>query len=329
MKVGIAGLGTIGLRHLSTLRDVEGVEVAGVADPRLAGEDGLAVPAFASYEEMLDSVPLGAVVLSTPSWLHAEQGVLAAERGIHVVSEKPMATTLAGAHELVDACERNGVRLAVLHQYRFHAPLMALRAAIEQGELGSLVFVNLHFHWRRDREYYEKDGGWRGTWRGDGGGALMNQGSHAVDLARWLGGPIHSVTACTANVAHPIEAEDTISVSLRFESGGLGTIQVTTCASKNHPARVEVQGTEASATVFGRTLVLGDAQPVDVEPAIEPHRAQFREIFGALHRDGVPPVEGRDAQQTLADTLAIYESAHAGAVVRCAPAGSLLRARVA
>ena len=316
MRVAISGLGTIWTRHLETLSAIDGVEVVAAADPALAGGNNTTIPSYRSFEAMLDDTDTDAVVLCTPSWLHAEQGAYAADRGIHVISEKPLATTLPQADTVIEACRRNGVRLAVLHQYRFHAPLIALKQAIDRGDLGRLAFVNVAFHWRRDRSYYEKDGGWRGTWRGDGGGALMNQGAHAVDLVRWLGGPIETVAACSTNVQHAIEAEDTISVVLRFRNGGLGTIQVTTCASRNHPAVVQVQGTEGSATSTGAGLSFNGGDFITTECGA-PHRAQFVEIFRAIEDGLAPPVEGDDARQTLADTIAMYESAHTGAAVTC------------
>jgi UDP-N-acetyl-2-amino-2-deoxyglucuronate dehydrogenase len=322
MRIGLAGLGSIGRRHFQTLESLPSVGVTAVADPSVAA-DGPAppreVPVFASYEEMLEEAELDAVLLCTPSFLHADQGVAASRRGLHVIAEKPMAITLEGADAVLEASAEGGVHVAVLHQYRFHAPIVALRQLIANGTLGDVVFLNIAFNWRRDPEYYEARGGWRGTWDGDGGGALMNQGAHAVDLARWLGGRIATVTAHTANVRHQIEAEDTVCVALEFAGGGLGTIQVTTCAARNQPVGVRYEGTAGSAILADQTLVVnGDAA---VEPPIGPpsrtlaHRAQFVEIFRALANGGTPPVAGADARATLAATLAMYESARAGRAV--------------
>lgn len=155
----------------------------------------------------------------------------------------------------------------------------------------------------------------------DGGGALMNQGSHAVDLARWLGGPIASVMAYTTTLTHDIETEDCACVNLKFEGGGLGVVQVTTSASENHPAAIRVQGTTASATVVGNTLVVnGGSASVESAPqrAVHPttaHETQFREIFQALAEGLPPPVTGDDARETLATTLAMYESTRTGGSV--------------
>jgi UDP-N-acetyl-2-amino-2-deoxyglucuronate dehydrogenase len=323
MKVGLAGLGSIGMRHLDTVGDLDGVEVAAVADPR-ATNGGLTlsrdVPVFPSFDEMLDQASLDAVLLCTPSHLHAEQGVAAARRGLHVIAEKPMALTLEEADSILDAANATGVHVAVLHQYRFHAPMVALQKLIPSGALGDPIFLNLAFNWRRDIAYYLAHGGWRGTWKGDGGGALMNQGAHAVDLARWLAGPITSVTAYMVNVQHSIEAEDTACVSLEFANGGVGTIQVTTCAARNQPVGVRFEGTRGSAVLADQVLVVNGDSAV-APPGAPPsrtlaHRTQFVEIFRELENGGTPPVSGPDARATLAATLAMYESARLGRTVR-------------
>jgi predicted dehydrogenase len=231
-----------------------------------------------------------------------------------------MAITLDQSDAVLGAAREAGVHVAVLHQYRFHAPMVALQTLIPSGALGDPVFLNLAFNWRRDPGYYAAGGGWRGTWAGDGGGALMNQGAHAVDLARWLAGPIKSVAAFMCNVQHSIEAEDTACIALEFERGGVGTIQVTTCAARNQPVGVRFEGTRGSAVLADQVLVVnGDAA---VAPPGSPpsrtlaHRTQFVEIFRALADGGVPPVSGPDARASLVATLAMYESARLGRTVR-------------
>ncbi len=323
MRVGLAGLGSIGSRHLDTVGDLDGVEVAAVADPRVAAEGPAPsdeVTVFSTYDEMLETVALDAVLLCTPSHLHAEQAIAAARRGLHVIAEKPMAITLEDADAVLDAAREGGVHVAVLHQYRFHAPMVALQKLIPSGALGDPIFLNLAFNWRRDPAYYLARGGWRGTWSGDGGGALMNQGAHAVDLARWLAGPIASVTSHMLNIEHSIEAEDTACVALEFANGGVGTIQVTTCAARNQPVGVRFEGTRGSAVLADQVLVVnGDAAvaPPGAPPSRTlAHRTQFIEIFRALGNGETPPVAGPDARATLAATLAMYESARLGRAVR-------------
>lgn len=316
MRVGIAGLGHIGLRHLALLESIEGAEVVAGADPRPNRPVPAGVVLFSSYEEMLASVDLDVVLLCTPSSLHPEQAALAAAFGCHVIVEKPLATTLAGADLAIDACERAGVHLAVIQQYRFDARLVAIKEALDSGRIGTPIFANAFFYWRRSLEYYRENQAWRGTWEWDGGGALMNQGAHAADLMRWLLGPYAWVNAYASTLVHDIEVEDTICANIRFESGTLGAIQVCTCAHSNFPARVEIHGTEGAALFDGShaRFSRGDSPLIPVRSAptsaVEPHRAQFETIFAALTAGDTPPVTGRDARESVAAMSAMYESAH-------------------
>jgi len=323
VRVGISGLGNIGQRHLEMLSALPHVDVVAAAEPRLAGTDAApSVPVYGGFDEMLERASLDAVVIASPSGMHAEQGVRAAEAGVHVITEKPIATTMGGAESLVAACASKGVQLAVVHQYRFFAPLVMLKHVIDSGALGKVIYLNVSLYWRRSPTYYAENGGWRGTWKWDGGGALMNQGIHAVDLARWLVGPIETVTALTTNVLHSIEGEDTACVALAFARGGLGMLQVTTCAAENQPAIVTVEGTEGTAVVRGEELVV-NGRPVELrpkhlrtQPLVKPHRVQLEAIFDALAKGERPPVAGDESRETLAATLAMYESVRRGVAIR-------------
>ncbi|MCP9486961.1 MAG: Gfo/Idh/MocA family oxidoreductase [Gaiellaceae bacterium MAG52_C11] len=325
MRIGISGLGNIGKRHLELLSALPPVDVVAAVEPRLGGDAsaaGMPLSVYGAFDEMLEKASLDAVVIASPSGMHAEQGAAAAEVGVHVITEKPLATTMGAAESLVAACASRGVRLAVVHQYRFHAPLVRLKKEIDGGALGKVVFLNVSLCWRRSTAYYAENGGWRGTWKWDGGGALMNQGSHAVDLARWLVGPIATVTALTTNVVHAIEGEDTACVALEFARGGLGMLQVTTCSSENRPAVVTIEGTEGAAVVRGEQLAV-NGRPVELRsehvrqvPLGNPHRLQFEAIFDALANGERPPVAGDESRETLAATLAMYESARSGRAIR-------------
>jgi UDP-N-acetyl-2-amino-2-deoxyglucuronate dehydrogenase len=320
VRVGISGLGNIGRRHLDMLSTLPDIEVVAAAEPRGAAElPATSVPIYSAFDEMLERSSLDAVVIASPSGMHAEQGISAAAAGVHVITEKPLATTMAGAESMVEACSSSGVQLAVVHQYRFHSPLMLLKQAIDSGALGKVIYLNVSLFWRRSTTYYAENGGWRGTWKWDGGGALMNQGIHAVDLARWLVGPIETVTALMTNVLHEIEGEDTACVAVEFARGGLGMLQVTTCSAENQPAVVTVEGTEGAAVVRGEELVV-NGRPVELRGRwalpVKPHQVQFEAIFDALAKGERPPVAGQESRETLAATLAMYESARRGVKIR-------------
>jgi UDP-N-acetyl-2-amino-2-deoxyglucuronate dehydrogenase len=271
------------------------------------------------------------VILCTPSGLHPNQAVAAAQAGKHVITEKPMAITLEGADRMIRACRERGVTLSVIFQYRFNRDALRLKRAVEAGLFGGPVLGNAFVHWHRTQAYYDESRGWRGTWSLDGGGALMNQSIHAIDLLQWILGPVESVSGYAHTLVHAIEAEDTASVALRFASGALGVIQGTTSAHEDSPLRIEIRGTEGSATLEGPRLtgwqprleeeVLSardlEALPEcsEVEPLGIAHRRQLEEIFAALREGREPPVPGEEARKALEIVLGIYRSAAIGGPV--------------
>jgi UDP-N-acetyl-2-amino-2-deoxyglucuronate dehydrogenase len=269
-----------------------------------------------------------AVILCTPSGLHAAEAVAAAHAGKHVIAEKPMATTLADADRMIRACRNAGVTLSVILQYRFNRDALRLKRAVEAGLFGRPVLGNAFVHWHRTQAYYEESGGWRGTWSLDGGGALMNQSIHAIDLLQWILGPLESVCAYADALAHDIEAEDTASAALRFASGALGVVQGTTSAHRDWPLRIEIQGTEGSAMLEGPRLTVW--QPVreekllsareleslprsrEDEPLGVAHRLQLEEVFAALREGREPPIPGVEARKAVEIILGIYGAAVSG-----------------
>ena len=329
--VGIVGAGTIGALHAREIRAIEEAEVVAVAEPReavgreLAAEHGAGWHADAAG--LLARPDVDVVVLCTPSGLHPEGAVAAARAGKHVITEKPMAITLEGADRMIEACREAGVTLSVIFQYRFNRDALRLKRALDAGLFGRTVLGNALVHWRRTQGYYEEKGGWRGTWALDGGGALMNQSIHAVDLLRWLLGPVESLCAYAQTLTHEIEAEDTATAALRFESGALGVVQGTTSTHKDYPIRVEIRGTEGGATLEGSRLV--EWRPSRDDEVLSPeererfpdapdepfgaaHGRQLREIFAALRRGLDPPLGGREAREAVEIILGIYRAARAG-----------------
>ena len=228
-NVALVGCGRISQNHFDAIARVPGLRLTAVCDVDAArgAAAGAAqgVPSFATIDRMLAKAPCDLVAICTPSGLHPAHGVLAARAGKHVLSEKPMATSLRGADELVHACDRAGVHLFVVKQNRLNPSRPAcFAAAVDKGRFGRIYMANVTVRWQRPQEYYDAEP-WRGTWALDGG-AIMNQASHYVDLMQWLVGPVESVVARTATQARRIEAEDSGIAILKFRSGALGVIEV-------------------------------------------------------------------------------------------------------
>jgi UDP-N-acetyl-2-amino-2-deoxyglucuronate dehydrogenase len=329
--VGIVGAGTIGKVHTAELAGVEGAELVALVEPHeevgreLAGSHG--AEWHPDLEALLARDDVDVVVLCTPSGIHADGAVAAARAGKHVISEKPMAITLDGVDRMIGACREAGVTLSVIFQYRFNRDALRLKRALDVGLFGRPVLCNALVHWHRTQAYYDEKGGWRGTWELDGGGALMNQSVHAVDLLQWLLGPVESLCAYTETLTHDIETEDLATAALRFESGAMGVIQGTTCNHRDYPLKVELRGTEGSATFEGTRLtgwypsrdeeILSEEElalfPESVDEPLGPaHGRQLRDIFEALREGGEPPIPGEEARKAVEIILGIYRAARSG-----------------
>jgi len=338
LRFGIIGAGNIAQVHAQALQEIEGARLIALADPNPERCKSLAqgwnVTGFADYREMLRLPELDVVCICTPSGLHAPLGIAAAEAGKHVVVEKPIALTPQEADALIAACHRHHVLLSPIAQRRFEGPISLLREAILKGRLGRLVLGNAHIKFFRTQEYYASST-WRGTWKMDGGGALMNQSIHTIDLLRWFMGPVESVFGYTSTLAHNIEVEDTATAVLRFRSGALGNIEGTTAAWPGLFMRLEIHGDRGSAIIQDSDILYfqtEDGQPLQVEEPVEVrvgsgaanpmgisaegHRAQLHDVVLAI-REGRPPlVAGEDGREAVAIICAIYESARTGREVR-------------
>ena len=230
IRIAIVGCGRISQRHFDSIEahndELELVSVCDT-DPGVltAHHKKYDVPKYIHLDEMVKNEKLDLVALCTPSGLHASQTEIAAKNGVHVITEKPMATKWHDGLRMVRACNDAEVRLFVVKQNRHNVTLQNLKRAIEKGRFGRIYMVNINVFWTRPQEYYDA-AKWRGTWEFDGG-ALMNQASHYVDLLDWLAGPIESLQAYTATLARNIEVEDTGVLSVRWRSGALGSLNVT------------------------------------------------------------------------------------------------------
>ncbi|NUR20852.1 MAG: Gfo/Idh/MocA family oxidoreductase [Gemmatimonadaceae bacterium] len=331
VRIALVGCGRISVNHFDAYRKVDGLQLVAVCDVvedrARAAAQANGVPAFTSYEEMLHGVACDAVAICTPSGLHPQLGVIAAKLGKHVITEKPMAISLAAADELVQACDAADVHLFVVKQNRLNPPIQLLKRAIDKGRFGRLYLANTTVRWTRPQEYYDQ-APWRGTWEFDGG-AFMNQASHYVDLIQWLVGPVESVLAKTATLARRIEAEDTGIAVLKFRNGALGTIEVTMLTyPKNLEGSITILGEKGSAKISGtavnrvETWQFADYDDDDklVEAATTNppnvygfgHEAYYRNVLKVLRGEATPDTDGRAGRKSLELILGIYESAKTG-----------------
>lgn len=330
-KVALVGCGRISQNHFDAIDAIDGLSLSAVCDivderARSAGEKW-GVPWFTSYDEMLAKAACDVVVIATPSGLHPAHGIKAAQAGKHVVSEKPMAITLASADALVKACDDAGVRLFVVKQNRLNPAIQLLRRAIDAGRFGRIYMANSTVRWARPQEYYDQ-APWRGTWEFDGG-AFMNQASHYVDLVQWLVGPVESVLARTATLARRIEAEDSGAAILKFRSGAIGVLEVTMLAyPRNLEGSITIIG-ETGTVKIGGTAVnkvdhwqfasYDDDDKLIDQAATNPpnvygfgHQGYYRNVLAVLRGEATPDTDGRSGRKSLELILGIYESAKTG-----------------
>jgi len=338
----IVGCGAVARTHVRALAEVGGARVAALVGrseggPRkLAAETGLAdVPVFTDVNDALERDDVQGVIVCTPSGMHMEFALAAAAAGRHVVVEKPLEVTTERCDRIIEACDAAGVKLATIFPSRFSEANLAVKAAIDAGRFGRLTLAETTCKWWRSQEYYD-EGGWRGTWRLDGGGALMNQAIHNVDLLLWLMGEPDSVTGFAATLAHErIEVEDTAVAAVRFRGGALGVILAATSAYPGLPKTIAVHGTRGSAVVEQDELQVwrfaeetpdddairtrfaskvgasgGASDPKSI--AHEGHARQLRDFVAAVREDRAPAVDGREGRRAVALVEAVYEAGRGG-----------------
>ena len=270
------------------------------------------------------------VAIGSPSGLHAAQGIAAAQRGLHVLTEKPMDISTERADALIQAVERSGVKLGVMLQDRVKPGIREVREWISTGVIGKPLVVDAQVKWYRPPEYYSGSR-WRGTSALDGGGALINQAVHTVDLLLWLMGDVVRVQARTATLLHAIETEDTVLAILEFASGALGTLEATTAAYPGYPRRVEITGTEGTVILEQDRVIaanlrkpapgaIGGIAPDENQSAssavvsdVRGHQALFEDFRQAIEQDTVPICDGHEGRRSIALVEAIYRAARNGA----------------
>ena len=331
--VGLIGGGNITETHARAARAIPGVEIAAIYGTnaekaaRLCKENG-GTP-FVDLEEFLAHRPMDFVVIGSPSGLHAEQGIAAARCGLHVLTEKPIDITTERADALISECEKAGVKLGVIFQDRSKPGIHRLKTFLESGSLGKPIMIDARVKWYRPPEYYGNSR-WRGTLALDGGGPLINQGVHTVDLILWLLGDVVSVQAQMKTALHAIESEDTLVALLEFRSGALGTLIAATSAYPGSPRRVEITGSEGTVILEHDRVIRADlrtphpeiagSEPGDqnqsatsaVVSDIRGHQAILEDFLRAIKTNSRPSCDGKEGRRSLALVEAIYASARSG-----------------
>lgn len=353
VRVGLVGCGKVGTIHAAALRSLPEAEFVACCDA--APERAAAFAAkygarpFSDLAAMLREVD--AVVIGTPHPLHAEPAIRAAEAGVHVLVEKPLAANLADCDAMIAAAMKSGVTLGCISQRRFYEPVARMKAAIDAGKIGTpSLGVFIQYSWR-DAAYYRSDP-WRGKWDTEGGGVLVNQSPHQLDILLWLLGPAAEVSGCWANVNHPgVEVDDTAVATIRFANGGLGSIATSVSQKPGIYTKVHVHGSNGASvgveTDRGATFIAGVsgiAEPplndiwtipgeegllaqfqaedrakfVSVDATTYYHALQISDFLRAV-REGRPPlVTAEDGRRVVELFTAIYQSAKDGRAVRLA-----------
>jgi len=325
MRFGIIGCGGIARWHADAIQSIAEATLAAVCDAdaarasALGGEYG--VPCFTEIKNMLDMVD--AACVCTPSGLHARQAEQALLAGKHALAEKPLAITPASLERVLEAQRKSGKLLCAVSQLRFSPDVLKAKRLIEEGALGKILMADLSMKYWRAPEYYANSG-WRGTWAMDGGGALMNQGIHGVDLLRFLCGEVESIYARKNTLLHDIEVEDALSACFTLAGGGTGVLTAATCAWPGRRRRLEICGSLGSLTLEEDRLVRAETKSglnIEKSPgglygvseplalALEPHRRQLAAFVEAARSGGPCIPDGEEAAKTLALIFQIYACA--------------------
>ena len=333
IHVGLIGGGNITRTHARAVSAIRGAKIAaafGANAQKLAALcDEYGGTPYLDFEDFLAHRPMELVVIGSPSGLHAAQGIEAARHRLHVLVEKPIDVSSEAADALIARCNDAGVKLGVIFQDRFHRDIRRLKQAISDGILGRPLLVDARVKWFRPPEYY-RGSRWRGTWALDGGGALMNQGVHTVDLLLWLLGDVVQVQARTATLLQDIETEDTALALLDFANGAVGVLQVTTAAYPGYRRRLEITGSEGTVIVEQDRIIAADLRknggrlisdrPGDWNsPASSPvvsdfrgHQSAIEDFIHAIEMNAAPACDGSAGRRSVALIEDIYRVSRRG-----------------
>jgi UDP-N-acetyl-2-amino-2-deoxyglucuronate dehydrogenase len=327
-KFALLGCGRISKNHIESLAELkkegkaEFVACCDIIPERAdSAASQIGCKDYYNYQSMLNEANFDAVSICTPSGLHPDHVIMAAQAGKHSISEKPAGTSLESVNAAIDACDKAQVHYLVVKQNRFNKTVQLLRKALEAGRFGKLYMITSNVFWTRPQEYYDQ-AKWRGTWEFDGG-CLSNQAAHYVDMVQWMGGAVEDVSAFSSTLARRIEAEDTIVVNIKFRSGALGSINVTTLTyPKNLEGSLTILGEKGTVRIGGvamnkvETWQFADNSPMDkatCEADTNPksvygfgHLDYYRHVIDVFDGKVEPLVTGREARKTVEIIEAAY-----------------------
>ena len=326
----IIGCGGIAKVHAAAIKEIPNAKLIGAFDTfsasakKFAEENNCLV--FATIEELLSNKDVDVVNICVPSGLHAELAVKAANAKKNVIVEKPMAITHSQIEDIISAVKNNGVKMAVISQLRFTDAVVKVKKAIEENRLGKIFLVDYKMKFYRSQEYYLSGGGWRGTWKMDGGGALMNQGIHGIDLIQYLMGGVKTVYADCRTMARDIETEDSAYIILEYNNGAIGSVCVTTVASPGYPREIEIHGEKGSVILeedaikawdirgekeeIGKSFSDYSSSHADIDCTY--HKLQFEDLISAIEKNLTPLVDEEEGSKPVKIILAAYESSKTG-----------------
>ncbi len=334
MNVGLVGAGAIAHKHAESYREIN-YRLVAVSD--LFEEKGrpfatkYGAEFVATTRDLCARPDIDYIDACTFPDSHLDIVKLCVEAGKPVLVQKPISLTLEEARAMTDLTQRAGLAFGVVSQHRFDDASIFLKKAIDGGRLGKILQADGYVKWHRPQSYYDKPG--KGTWKVEGGGALINQGIHTVDLLQYFAGPVHEIFAnWQLGAAHKMEAEDLVNALLRYQSGATGVIQAATAVHPGYPERIEIHGTKGSATITGDHLTAWDVEGDSGEPApvsasvdsgasdpmaisLEPIKRQFLDFGNAVKNKTNPLVDGEQGLRALQIVLGVYESARSGKVV--------------
>ena len=342
-RFGIIGLGMIAHFHAKAIQAMRGARLVAVASRSEAKAKEFAaqygIEGLGSYRALIERDDIDIVTICTPSGAHLEPTVLAAEHGKHILCEKPLEVTLPRLDRMIEVCRRRRVSLGGIFPSRTSEVYRRIKQAVEVGRLGRIVLGSAYVKWWRTQAYYDS-AAWRGTRKLDGGGCLMNQGIHTIDLLQWFMGPATEVHAFAARRAHTrIEVEDVAVAAIRFKNGALGVIEGATSAWPGHAKRIELCGDQGGVATREDDLATWTfARPAKGDAALlrrlgardtgkggaaDPkaisfvgHQRQFEDFVAALRAGRAPMVDGREGRKAVELILAIYRSANTRRSVR-------------